>query len=213
MEGSADQVPGTRTTVRLGELRFDAGALSLDLIATLGRRPVSPVERLDGPERLRSWCAGVGLLLRGEDVTPQTVESLHTLRAAAYDITTAFLHGGRPQPGSVELVDRRAQAEPPAPRLSLTASGLHADERRAHLSADALQSLIARDLIALLAASDRCSRLRECDSETCRMIYLDTGRGRPRRWCSMQRCGNSAKAARHRRRKTGDPGDPGEHSA
>ncbi|MFF3904542.1 CGNR zinc finger domain-containing protein [Streptomyces sp. NPDC001848] len=207
MEDSAGHALGTRVTVRLRELRFDAGSLSLNLIATLGRRPVSPVERLHGVERLRSWCAGVGLLLRDEDATPRTVESLHALRAAAYDITTAVLHGRRPNPDSVELVNRRAQVEPPAPRLSLSASGLHVDERRAHLSADALQSLIARDLVALLGDPARRSRLRECDSETCRMIYLDTGRGRPRRWCSMQRCGNSAKAARHRRRAAGVPGN------
>ncbi|MGW2938281.1 CGNR zinc finger domain-containing protein [Streptomyces sp. NPDC001156] len=208
MKDSAGQTPGTRVTARIRELRFDAGSLSLNFIATLGRRPVSPVERLDGVERLRSWCAGVGLLLRGEDATPQTIESLHALRAAAYDITTAVLHGRRPQPGSVELVNRRAQAEPPVPRLSLSASGLHVDERRAHLSAETLQSLISRDLIALVGDPARCLCLRECDSEACRMIYLDTGRGRPRRWCSMQRCGNSAKAARHRRRNSGAPSGP-----
>ncbi|MFF7190422.1 CGNR zinc finger domain-containing protein [Streptomyces sp. NPDC008222] len=213
MEDSAGRTPGTRVTARLRELRFDAGSLSLNLIATVGRRPASPVERLDGVERLRSWCAGVGLLLRGEDATPQTVESLHALRAAAHDITTAVLHGRPAQPGAVELVNRRAQTEPPAPRLSLTASGVHVDGRCAHLSADALQSLIARDLIALLGDPDRCSRLRECDSEICRMIYLDIGRGWPRRWCSMQRCGNSAKAARHRRRKAGALGGPEERSA
>ncbi|WP_411093653.1 CGNR zinc finger domain-containing protein [Streptomyces sp. 049-1] len=40
------------------------------------------------------------------------------------------------------------------------------------------------------------------------MIYLDTTRGRPRKWCSMQRCGNTAKAARHRRRhEERTPGD------
>ncbi|MGI5518604.1 CGNR zinc finger domain-containing protein [Streptomyces sp. CA-106131] len=61
--------------------------------------------------------------------------------------------------------------------------------------------LDARDLITLLSDPARRQKLRECDSEICRMIYLDAVQGRPRKWCSMQRCGNSAKAARHRRHR------------
>ncbi|MGW4544950.1 CGNR zinc finger domain-containing protein [Streptomyces violaceorubidus] len=46
----------------------------------------------------------------------------------------------------------------------------------------------------------RRSRLAACASETCRMLCLDSGGGRPRKWCSMRRCGNRAKAAGHRLR-------------
>lgn len=39
------------------------------------------------------------------------------------------------------------------------------------------------------------SRLRTC--ERCSWMFVDRGRGRARRWCSMSLCGNRAKAARH----------------
>jgi hypothetical protein len=47
----------------VGQLRFDAGNLTLDLIATVGRRFGAPVERLTGPDRLEAWVRGAGLRL------------------------------------------------------------------------------------------------------------------------------------------------------
>ncbi len=48
------------------ELRFDAGRVCLDLVATVGGRlGDEPVERLDGPGRLGQWLLGAGLLPPG----------------------------------------------------------------------------------------------------------------------------------------------------
>ncbi|MCQ4079073.1 ABATE domain-containing protein [Streptomyces sp. RB6PN25] len=192
--------PRTRNTARLRELRFDGGTLSLNLIATVGRRPSSPIERLDGLDRLGAWCEGVNLALDPDDATPALVTALHDLRSAAYDVVVAYLHSRTPQPESVDLVNRLAQVEPPAPRLRIGRDGLPESGGSPRLAAPALLSVIARDAITLITAPDLRGRLRECDSEICRMIYLDTAQGKPRKWCSMQRCGNSAKAARHRGR-------------
>ncbi|WP_252126560.1 hypothetical protein [Streptomyces sp. MBT84] len=52
----------TRITARQRELRFDAGSLSLNLIATVGRRPTTPIERMGDIERLTAWFAGWGSL-------------------------------------------------------------------------------------------------------------------------------------------------------
>ncbi|MFD0509009.1 CGNR zinc finger domain-containing protein [Streptomyces chiangmaiensis] len=101
----------------------------------------------------------------------------------------------------MRLLNRLARVNPPAPRLEVGGDGLPATAGDAGLSAPALLSLIARDLITLLSDPARRQHVRTCDAELCRMIYLDAAQGRPRRWCSMQRCGNSAKAARHRRHR------------
>jgi predicted RNA-binding Zn ribbon-like protein len=54
-----------------------------------------------------------------------------------------------------------------------------------------------------LLQSDNLSRLRECRG--CTHLFIDHGRGPGRRWCSMARCGNRAKAQgfRDRRRAAG----------
>lgn len=52
-----------------------------------------------------------------------------------------------------------------------------------------------------VAGSTDPGRLRDCDAEDCTRWFVDTSKGGRRRWCSMARCGNRAKAARYRRRR------------
>ena len=67
-----------------------------------------------------------------------------------------------------------------------------AEPRREPLSLPYVRiALAAHDLLM----SDAVERVRNC--ERCSWLFLDKGRGKPRRWCSMAACGNRAKAARH----------------
>ncbi|MGW8742169.1 CGNR zinc finger domain-containing protein [Streptomyces sp. WAC 04229] len=203
MDGEQRDAPRPRVTARLRELRFDAGALSLNLVATVGRRPGVPVERMGDAARLAAWCRGVGVVpAEGQD-PQETLRSLHALRAAAFDIASSALDGHRPRPGSVDLVNRLARTEPPVPRLEPAVGGGWAPKGGRALTREALLSLVARDLIDLVTDEARSSRLSACASEVCRMLFLDSGGGRPRKWCSMRRCGNRAKAAGHRSRADG----------
>lgn len=43
-------------------------------------------------------------------------------------------------------------------------------------------------------------RVKECASDDCRWLFLDTSKNRSRQWCSMQSCGNVAKVRRFRER-------------
>lgn len=56
---------------------------------------------------------------------------------------------------------------------------------------------------ARLVSEHRPSRLRRCASSDCAQWFVDTSKGGRRRWCSMSRCGNRAKAARFRERHGG----------
>ncbi|MEU4894062.1 CGNR zinc finger domain-containing protein [Streptomyces sp. NPDC044780] len=201
MDSSTEPVPRPRVTVRLRALRFDAGSLALNLVATLGRRNSVPIERLGTLDRLREWCAGVGLVLRDQDDTDEFLAELRTLREAAYDVVAAVVHGRPPSAGSVALLNDRARPAPPQPRLRATGTGVAVDGADRPLSGRELQSVVVRDLIALLGDPERRGALRACDSSLCTMLYLDHTPGRRRRWCSMRLCGNSAKAAKHRRRR------------
>jgi predicted RNA-binding Zn ribbon-like protein len=40
-------------------------------------------------------------------------------------------------------------------------------------------------------------RVRECANNRCLWLFLDDSKNGTRRWCSMQACGNRAKAYRH----------------
>lgn len=60
---------------------------------------------------------------------------------------------------------------------------------------------IARSAAELLV-SDKLDRVRRCaDDRGCGYLFLDTSRNGSRRWCSMESCGNRAKARRHYKRQ------------
>jgi predicted RNA-binding Zn ribbon-like protein len=42
-----------------------------------------------------------------------------------------------------------------------------------------------------------CARIRQCANHSCLWLFLDDSKNGTRRWCSMQACGNRAKAHRH----------------
>jgi predicted RNA-binding Zn ribbon-like protein len=48
----------------------------------------------------------------------------------------------------------------------------------------------------IIAGADR-ERVRECANGRCLWLFLDDSKNGTRRWCSMQSCGNRAKAHRH----------------
>lgn len=57
----------------------------------------------------------------------------------------------------------------------------------------------ARDLML----SPEIERMRACEADTCRWLFLDTSRNHTRRWCKMQVCGNRMKARRYQVRHSG----------
>jgi predicted RNA-binding Zn ribbon-like protein len=165
-------------------LRFDAGSLSLNLVATLGRRHGEPVERLTSAGRLDEWLRGHGLDVRA---TGDALESARALREQLHRLFSAAL-AGHVEPADVDGLSAGAL------RLRRTHSGLALDG-----GFEAVVALIAGDAMRILTTNELAD-LRMCDAVDCRMLYLARGR-RPRRWCSSQRCGNRSRVAAHRARE------------
>ena len=59
---------------------------------------------------------------------------------------------------------------------------------------------VLRAAADLLTSSD-LARVRECDSESCFWLFLDTSKSGTRRWCDMKVCGNREKARRHHKKQ------------
>ncbi|MBO1337541.1 ABATE domain-containing protein [Streptomyces sp. VRA16 Mangrove soil] len=180
----------------LQELRFDSGRLCLDLVAT-----AHPVERLTSPDRLRAWLAGAGLLPPGSDVRvpPGWLAAFHELRGHIGQLVRGEL-AGRPAHAALERVNLLARAAPPAPCAVRTSEGTLVRSLYAEPGCPALLAAVARDTVDLLTDPAARGALRQCEGDNCPIIYLDTSRGRRRRWCSSEVCGNRERVARHRRR-------------
>ncbi|MFH8937949.1 CGNR zinc finger domain-containing protein [Streptomyces griseosporeus] len=195
------------------ELRFGAGRICLDLLAT-----THPGERLGSVEVLRAWIAGSGLVPPGTPLAhadPSWLPGFRELRELVGQLVQEWLHPGAPPqyPGALlqsvgapsydrtlVRVNDIARTAPPAPRAVRTHDGLLVRELDAPPGAAALLAVVARDAVELLTDPVARACLRQCAGDNCPIVYLDTSRGHRRRWCSSEVCGNRERVARHRRR-------------
>ncbi|MER6088466.1 CGNR zinc finger domain-containing protein [Streptomyces bluensis] len=181
------------------EPRFDCGRLCLDLLAT-----THPEEQLHSVERLRAWIAGAGCVPPGTQLVGADVSWLVDFRELRDRIGQTVHREPGPDPRSVEVALARinafARAATPAPRVVRTADGTLVRSLDGAPGRAALLAVVARDAVELLTDPAACASLRQCAGDNCPIVYVDTSRGRRRRWCSSETCGNRERVARHRRR-------------
>lgn len=82
------------------------------------------------------------------------------------------------------------------------------DGRGPHLHVSRLTSPLADRMaahfamgLAWLVVAGEASRIRSCDSPTCRAVFVDLSRNRSRRYCDSRTCGNRLHVAAYRARK------------
>jgi predicted RNA-binding Zn ribbon-like protein len=199
---------GQSVTRKLRFLRFDAGALSLNLVATVGRRRSTPVERLDTPGRLAEWFLRSGLPVAPGAIDQGLLERVRELREAMYEVLRAVIAASPPPQDAIAKVNSCATAQVPAPQMITAGSAVQVvwapdGAAGAGISGESAVAVVARDLIRHQGEGQWPSMLRTCAADDCGMIFLDSSQGGRRRWCSMEYCGNRAKAAAHRARHGG----------
>lgn len=177
--------------------RFDAGRVCLNLLATVGRRGSDPLERLPTAGDLANWLPAAGLLDTAPPVEEPELDETHALREAAYLVVEAARVGRVPDAGAVAILNSWASRSTPVPSVS---DDLTSVARESPEPVHAALALLARDTIELVSGPE-LARVRACAEPGCRMLFLDNSRGARRRWCSMARCGNRAKARGHAARR------------
>jgi len=179
------------------DLRFDSGRICLDLLAT-----THPTERLDSLDRLRAWIAGSGLVPAGTPLAaadPGWLPAFRELRGHIGQLVYGELEGW-PADTALTWVNAVARGAPPAPCAVRGADGGLIRLLRPPPGCEELLAVVAREAIELLTDPGTRAGLRRCAGDNCPLVYLDMSRGRRRRWCSSEVCGNRERVARHRRR-------------
>lgn len=177
----------------------DGGRACLDFVNTLRDRWRAPQETLHTPADLAEWLQGAGLLDARAPLPDQAgLDDARMLREAVDAVVLAAARGELPEADPVAAVNaagRRAGRS--APQLQVSGGRLAASPRPAR-APDASQALglVAEDAVALVLSAE-ISRVRVCAAERCALRFVDRSPARNRRWCSMSRCGNRAKARRH----------------
>ncbi|WP_435106203.1 CGNR zinc finger domain-containing protein [Arhodomonas sp. AD133] len=156
--------------------------LPLDLVNTEWMENGERQDALDTDAGMRAWLAGVALAAPEASAYAECRRMLYRARKAIRthlespmdcDSLNEILAMGR--------IRRLITADGPA-----SVSDVPAAWRPAWEAASAYLDLIA----------EHPSRIKRCEHPDCILYFLDTSKNGSRRWCSMQTCGNRAKARR-----------------
>ena len=152
-------------------------------------------EELSSPDALRGWLADRGLMGPGDPVTEGDLSRALDVREGLRALL--FANNGHPlDAAAVERLDRAASRA--AVRLRFEDDGTPTLEP----DATGLDGAIAQLMAAVAEASVEGSweRLKACPEDSCRWAFYDRSKNRSAKWCSMQTCGNMAKARAYRAR-------------
>ncbi|HWX32048.1 MAG TPA: ABATE domain-containing protein [Steroidobacteraceae bacterium] len=173
--------------------RFRGGCDAIDLPATLqARLSSSPRELLNTPDDLARWLVTAGMASTKPRTTAKDLAAARVLREAIYVLA------GKPSRAKAEAarktLNRIAADTAAAPQLQTNGT------MRLEGNAGALLVTLAREAVQLFG-SDAAKLIRQCESRSCTLYFVDNSRRGDRRWCSMSACGNKAKVSEFRRRK------------
>jgi predicted RNA-binding Zn ribbon-like protein len=199
------------TLARERAFKFVANSLCLDFVNTLRLRDGQMLDLLQDIEDLFAWCVAAQIIpparagtmlqeLRARREVQSILEQALALRTALVDMAQRLARGtsvarqtvgmvnallGQWQ-GQVELVRGKRRYEK---RLQLALT------RPIHLLVP-----IAESAADLLSSAD-LRLVKKCQSSDCLIYFYDTTKNHSRSWCSMELCGNRAKAAAHYERQ------------
>ena len=139
------------------------------------------------------WLAERGLAEEGATFTPADLRRLVTVREGLRQVALAH-NGEEPDAAAVAALQEEASRAPlevrfdPQPRLEPGREGIG--------------GVIARLLatVAQAEADGSWRRFKACAAHDCQWAFYDQSRNRSRAWCSMEVCGNRAKARAFRER-------------
>jgi predicted RNA-binding Zn ribbon-like protein len=188
--------------------------MCLGFANTLAYRGSSPSESLHTFADLVKWCADVGVtpshlvqyLREWSERHPKRATDIFVaaiaLREAVYRIFHAVASGTHPDDVDLELLNRALGAAPLRTILTREADHFGWQVEESKPSATSILAPVLWSAADLLVGP-QLTKLRECSNDKCLWLFLDDSKNGTRRWCSMQTCGNRAKAHRHYLRQKG----------
>jgi predicted RNA-binding Zn ribbon-like protein len=198
------------------QFELTGGRLAVDFVNTQGgMRGVSPKEHLHAYGDLVAFARQSGAIdsararrllaeaRRRPGEAEAVVREAVELREALYRAFLARSRGAAPASADLELVSTAVGRAFAHRRLERRDGGFTLGWDATAGALDAPLWPVIASAAEILTSDDALARLRVCglyDSEECSWLFVDETRSGTRRWCSMQDCGNKAKARRHYRR-------------
>ncbi len=198
---------------------FDAGNLALDLVNTLEWRGTQePSESLHRYSDLIGWALQGGIIGSSEaklmsssqnrfpDRAEKALRRALDLRETIYRIFSSITSGGQPSQADLVILNRILASSMAHSKLEWHEDRFQWVWQFEKNIFDRIVWPVAQSAVDLLTKS-RLNRVGECaDDRGCAYLFIDTTRNHSRKWCSMESCGNRAKARKHYERKRVESG-------
>jgi predicted RNA-binding Zn ribbon-like protein len=189
---------------------LESEVLCLNLCNTLNwHASQNPTEELNTYADLVAWGFEASVLSADEanrlirlgneqpELAQAALADAITLREALYRVFVAIILGDEANKNDLSILTEFWHAASKQLSLASHAGEIiwkyeanHDDQRR-------MLWPVVHSAVELLQ-SDQRHRIGQCeDDRGCGYLFLDTSRNQSRRWCSMESCGNRAKANRH----------------
>lgn len=197
------------------EFQIIAGAVFLDFINTLDNRPAPERHKellstyrdltdwavqagvIGAPRRSELWRAAEGHANAARTALRKAIE----LRECLYRIVSSRLKNRRPASDDLALFNRFLGEALSNLQLQAGGGGFRLDwGETSEQRLDSLLWPVIKSASDLLTSHD-WGLVRECDSPSCRWLFIDRSKNHSRRWCDMSTCGNRLKARRFYRRQ------------
>jgi predicted RNA-binding Zn ribbon-like protein len=189
-----------------------AGDRALDLANTLHWRGDRMVDFVPDYESLVRWSAPADLLdreevdplLRRAEAQAQATIAIHRKWAQCREAFRTMLSASLGRDGTEE--DANDSRYHLTDILSHILGGVQiadlAQSRDVMRASRSLELPLFRSALAILTFTTLPPKgtARMCEGNPCGGFFLDDSRSKPRRWCSMETCGNRAKVRQHRLR-------------
>lgn len=193
MATAADQAGRDPAFVLVG------GRPSLNLVATVGRRHATPVERIPDAAALARWFVAAGVLPTAPPINEAHLAQARQLREAIGSLVRSVMSGSPVRDEPLAIVNGHAVRPDLPPQLGVR-DGRPIATTPPGADVPSALAAIARDAVRLLGGP-QAARIKECAHPDCSLLFVDETQSGRRRWCSMGRCGNLVKTAGYRARR------------
>jgi len=184
---------------------FIGGTLAIDFAQTGGEGYRARWEGWHRPEDLADWAELQPDLRIRPSASDVELAEARVLREAIWRVARAHVEDTPRPDADFAYLETVAATPDLAP---VWRAGRRQWQENASFSR--VLSSVARDALSLFG-TERLERLRECANPNCQLMFIDNSRPGRRQWCSMGRCGNLSKVARHRAKTKGEDHDHHEH--
>lgn len=193
---------------------FSGGELCLDFANTADwHASPKPQENLNSYSDLLVWGQMAGILSDSEaqqlwqraQSRPSEAQTALAraieLREAIYGIFVRLVNQESPSQSDLNFLNYVLQSALPHLRVEPSAQGFSFEWEASGQDLERVLWPVAWSAADLLTSED-LDRVGQCaDDRGCGYLFFDTSRNHSRRWCSMESCGNRAKAMRHYQRQ------------